>query len=497
MILRPRRGVALALSLAFPAGALSTPARAQTAQQPADPRAEARERYARGLALFNDGDNAGALAEFKRAYDLVPNPVALYNIGLVYAAMGRPVDAVDTLDQVLKNPGPLPADDVTRAKQARAEQAQRIAELAITTSVPARIDIDGIDVGQAPLPSPVRVAGGLHVVGAVAKGYAPARKEVTIAGGRKADVALDLVEMQGRIAHVIVATHLPAADVLIDDQVVGKTPLPQSISVPPGHHVITLRRVGYFPARQELSLGDGADGTVTLEPEEDPGALATTGGALALDVTELEPIVTVDGKRRGVYTASIRLPSGPHHLLVERGGFEPSEREVVVAQGATATVKVVLDPTPDTRAAWVSRTTSQRTWGIVAVASGAVVAAGAVGFLVWNGHQRSDAYTKFDAGEAQLEARTGVCDTMSTEGNAAACNAAVTGPQSDISDANTRAAFGYIGLGVGVATAGLGVVLLLTDGDPHRYDRAGASATWSPWGWGDARGGGAGVRVAF
>ena len=120
MILRPRRGVALALSLALLAGAVSTTARAQTAQQPADPRAEARERYARGLSLFNDGDNAGALAEFKRAYDLVPNPVALYNIGLVYAAMGRPVDAVDTLDQVLKNPGPLPADDVARAKQARA-----------------------------------------------------------------------------------------------------------------------------------------------------------------------------------------------------------------------------------------------------------------------------------------------------------------------------------------------------------------------------------------
>ena len=33
-------------------------------------RAEARERFSRGLHLFENGDNGGALAEFNRAYAL-------------------------------------------------------------------------------------------------------------------------------------------------------------------------------------------------------------------------------------------------------------------------------------------------------------------------------------------------------------------------------------------------------------------------------------------
>ena len=34
--------------------------------------------------------------------------------------------------------------------------------------------------------APLRVAGGVHVVGAVASGYVPTRKEVTVAGGATA-----------------------------------------------------------------------------------------------------------------------------------------------------------------------------------------------------------------------------------------------------------------------------------------------------------------------
>src|SRR5262245_13784997 len=77
------------------------------AGQAGNPRGEAAERFDRGLTLFNEGDNTGALSEFKRAYELVPNQAVLLNIGLTYAAMRRPVEAVDALDEVLKNPSAL------------------------------------------------------------------------------------------------------------------------------------------------------------------------------------------------------------------------------------------------------------------------------------------------------------------------------------------------------------------------------------------------------
>ena len=91
--------------------------------------AEARERFDRGLRLFDEGDSAGALAEFKRAHELVPNQLVLFNIGLVYAALGRPVEATDALDAVLRDSGRLPADKLERARRTRDEQAARIAQL--------------------------------------------------------------------------------------------------------------------------------------------------------------------------------------------------------------------------------------------------------------------------------------------------------------------------------------------------------------------------------
>ena len=86
-----------------------------------DARAEARERFDRGLRLFDEGDSAGALAEFKRAHELVPNQLVLFNIGLVYAALARPVEATDALDRVLRDPGAT----ARREAGARAPHARR------------------------------------------------------------------------------------------------------------------------------------------------------------------------------------------------------------------------------------------------------------------------------------------------------------------------------------------------------------------------------------
>src|SRR6478609_8196220 len=112
-------------------------------------KAEARERFDRGLKLFETGDNAAALAEFKRAYDLVPNLVVLYNVGLVYAAMNRPVEAVDALDLALADGGAKLAseDQRQKARQVRDEQSSRVARVMVISDRPATIELDGVEVG--------------------------------------------------------------------------------------------------------------------------------------------------------------------------------------------------------------------------------------------------------------------------------------------------------------------------------------------------------------
>src|SRR5258708_18321124 len=85
--------------------AVSTPARADPPPSPGN--AEAAERFDRGLRLVDQGDLSGGLAEFQRAYALAPLTVVLYNVGLVLAELGKPVEAARALWQVIAHPEAL------------------------------------------------------------------------------------------------------------------------------------------------------------------------------------------------------------------------------------------------------------------------------------------------------------------------------------------------------------------------------------------------------
>jgi hypothetical protein len=393
--------------------------------------------------------------------------------------MNRPADAVDALQKLLKDPGALSADHLAKAKQTLAEQTARVAEIDVKSSVPAAIQIDNVETAKTPLAAPLRVAGGSHIVGAVAPGYSPQRKEVTVEGGGKTAVSFELTPMEGTLAHITLKSHLPAAEVFVDNELAGHTPLATSLTVPPGAHKIELRRHGYQTAHQELTLGDGASGEISIDAEEDKAALAEFGGELKLTISEPEALVTIDGKSRGLYAATLRLPEGVHRLLVERGGFRPLERDVSVVKGTMVTVAVTLDPTPETRQIYVDHAVSTRTWSWIGIVGGVALAAGGVGYLALNASSKSDAQKELDAKVTQRATQMGICDVHGmfidqhpgVQGDADQCNKQVDDANDRLNTAKHRDAIGYIGIGVGGAALALGVFWLFTGDDPHKYDR--------------------------
>ncbi|MGA3119647.1 MAG: PEGA domain-containing protein [Polyangiaceae bacterium] len=471
-------------------------------------RAEAGERFDRGLRLFNGGDNAGALVEFRRAYELVPNVTVLYNIGLVYSQMSRAVEATDALNQVLAAPGQLSSERLAIARRTRDDQAARIAEIAVAANVEgARVEVDGIESGQTPLAVPLRVQSGTHVIGLIAPGYSPQRKEVAIASGDKQALKFELVAMQGRLAHLLVRTHVAGADLFVDDQRVATTPLSASISMAPGAHRIELRRAGYTTAVAPITLGDGASGEVTLEPEEDRSALASTSGRLLLDVTETAPVVIIDGRPRGVYASALPLAPGPHHLLVERGDFEPAERDFSIEPGHVTSLRILLEPTPEFRAHYVGRAQSQRTWGWISVVAGAALAAGGAALAAYDAKQRSEGDSTIRGINAMAVRHSGeLCDPAGDTGSATyqtLCAMPYANATTQVSDANSRDGIAWSGVGVGAAAVALGVVLLLTADDPHKYDgpapppeNSAVLRAW-PTAWMSWRAGGVGVAARF
>ncbi|MDF3065343.1 MAG: hypothetical protein K0R38_944 [Polyangiaceae bacterium] len=446
------------------------------AEPDAAAKAEAAKRFDRGLQLFDEGDTAGALAEFKQTYATLPNPVVLYNIGLVYAAMGRPVDAVDALSGVA-NDTTLSQPQRERAQSTLADQEARIGRLRITTApAGARISIDGVDVATTPLTTTLRVSAGTHVVGAVAEGYALARKEVVVAGRAEASLEFQLVRADAqRDANLMVRSRVSGAEIFVDGKSAGKTPLRASLAIPAGKHEVELRRPGYKSARQELQLTEGATGELTLDLPVDSGALSTEGVSLTLDLgAQKNAELYVDSEHLGAYRGPVRLPKGPHRVRVEAAGYLPFERDVLLEEGKTNVLSGKLEPTPEARAAHEANVSFHRTWGFVSLGAGALIGGASAAFLALNSSSKSDARDALSAANTAADSKTTApfCDTRSGANTPAECQAYVDEKQTEYDNAKGRDLIGFVGIGVGAAALVTGVVFLLTGEDSNKYASA-------------------------
>jgi hypothetical protein len=451
-------------------------------------KAEARERFDTGLHLFEKGENAGALAEFKRAYQLIPNPVVLYNMGLVYAAMNRPVDSVDTLAQFLADPGTAGAEQKSHAEQVRTEQTKRIAQLVVLTDHPAIVEVDGVEVGRTPLSKPIRVASGSHVVAVEAAGFLGSRREVTLAGQLTETIAMGLQPTDTRMAQLVVTAALPGAEVLVNGKRVGATPLPASVAVAPGKVKVEVQRAGYVTSAQTISLDEGARGELKFTLEEDPAAPSSLKGHLIVAASEPGAELSVDGGPRRVISGPVALPIGPHHVRVEKVGFEPVDRNVEVVNGQDASLQVPLVATAETRAKLDASRSTRKVVGVSLVAGGlALAAAGAIVAVMANS-DLSTARADFDKNVAKPEADPmASCYLTATTKviyDARGCGDVRAAYQGPVDDATTKRLIGILGGAAGAVTAGVGGYLLLANGAS-----GGAGVTTARvWGDGNAAG---------
>ena len=92
----------------------------------------------------------------------------------------------------------------------------------------------------------------------------------------------------------------------------------------------------------------------------------------------------MNGHARGVYSGPLVLPAGPHRLRLDRAGFVSSEREVVLRAGDETTLRITLDPTPETRLAHVERVQARKRWGWHRHRRGLALALGAGGLALWS-----------------------------------------------------------------------------------------------------------------
>jgi hypothetical protein len=444
---------------------------------------EAAQRFDRALRRVELGDLSGALAEFRQAHMLAPNAVVVFNLGLLYAAMQRPVEAARALSDAMAAPSALTSEQTSQAQRMLAEQNERIGYVRIEVAAPqGAIEVDNVQVATLPLEAPLAIASGARVIGVLVPGHAPARKELIVAGNVQLSVSFDLVPIDGRLAHIELTSALPGADVFVDGQRVGRTPLESSITVVPGTRTVRLSRAGYRPVEQTLSLSDGARAHLTLTLDIDADTLVREGGELSLEPSEPLSVAIVDGIPTGVIRGPMRLPHGPHRVRVERGGFDATERDVMVPLGDRLHAPVALEPTPATRASYIENSRrKRRVRGAVLGLSGLSLAVGLTIALL---AQRKLPAAKDELQEVERDAawsQGGSCDgagpvrggqvveyTSDIENE---CTARLNDASNELNRLEAMQIAGWTVAGASVAGALTAGIMLWRSDDPERYER--------------------------
>ncbi|HEU4536220.1 MAG TPA: PEGA domain-containing protein [Polyangiaceae bacterium] len=180
----------VAASVALAAVAPPSPARA--APTPAPSAANAREagkHFQRGVSLFNEADYNAALIEFKRAYELAPNPHVLYNVGQTNFQLQNYAAAIVAFEAYLSEaPQPTHRAEVETALETL---RTRVGRLEIASDVAgAEVAIDDQPVGRTPFAKPLIVSVGRRKVVATAEGRAPITRYVEVASGEGQPLAL-------------------------------------------------------------------------------------------------------------------------------------------------------------------------------------------------------------------------------------------------------------------------------------------------------------------
>jgi len=197
----------------------------------------------------------------------------------------------------------------------------------------ARIKIDGVDVGEAPLEQ-FPVEPGTHNLVIESERYLDVSQEIEIVG-RLEEQELS-VELQPAWAELSIVGARNGADVLLDGEVVGQVPL--QFAQMQGNYVLTVRESGYKAWQQDLVLTAGNDQRI------DVPVLEAADGLVFIRSEPAGANVTVNDDFMGQTPLELTLPPGEdYRIRLFRTGYDVAEREITTSSGESTDLTVALD----------------------------------------------------------------------------------------------------------------------------------------------------------
>lgn len=180
---------------------------------------------------------------------------------------------------------------------------------------------------------------GEYQLNASAEGYRSLQQDFTVGPEDHQLLQLTMEKLPG---HLEVSTAPPGAEVMVDGQPAGTTPLVVR-DLSPGSHKIVVQAARYLPASSEVLI-EGLDHTqplsLTLEP---------AWGQVQLNSNPGGAEVTVAGESRGTTPLTTELLASGETVKVSLSGYKPWQQSLNVAIGDTLEVPLIeLQPADGT-----------------------------------------------------------------------------------------------------------------------------------------------------
>lgn len=197
-----------------------------------------------------------------------------------------------------------------------------------------RVKIDGVDVGETPL-TDIAVEPGQHNLTLSMDRYLDHSATIEIEG-RQVQQSFT-ASLQPAWAVVEFSTSPPGAEVLVDGQVRGTTPMAAEILQ--GDRDVTLKLPGHKAWQDDFDIIAGEDftvPTVELEPAD---------GLVFLRSNPSGASVTVSGEFKGLTPLEVALaPGEDHELTFFKSGYESTKRAIRTEPDEERELLVSLDP---------------------------------------------------------------------------------------------------------------------------------------------------------
>ena len=195
----------------------------------------------------------------------------------------------------------------------------------------AMVLVDGEEIGSTPLRA--ELLNGSYSIELRKTGWKPALLDVTVAAGE--EVELPPVRLEKADALVELTTSPAGANVTVDEQYRGQTPLTLTLS-PDRDHRIAVSKAGFAAAARTVRSGNGAAEALHIDLKPQYGVVFVITRPAGAELK-------VDGKSQGSASQRLRLTTAPHRIEITKPGYAAYSTTVTPSTGESKRIEVRLE----------------------------------------------------------------------------------------------------------------------------------------------------------